>query len=162
MTAAATVRVRLRYPDLETFIERFAPNVTRGGIFLASRAPRPEGDVFHFEVQLADGAVALSGEGKVIWVKAFDPAEPQKPHGMGVQFVQIDAGSRETLNRILQIKGTARPAAAGAARRERTAAARDAAAPGAARRQRPRARRASTPTSIWRPSTASTRRRCAG
>ena len=77
MTAAATVRVRLRYADLETFIERFAPNVTRGGIFLASRAPRPEGEVFHFEVQLADGAVALAGEGKVIWVKAFDPPSPR-------------------------------------------------------------------------------------
>ncbi len=35
---------------------------------------------------------------------------------MGVQFVQIDPGSRETLNRILQTKGTARPAPAGAAR----------------------------------------------
>lgn len=102
--------MRLRYPDLETFIERFAPNVTRGGIFLASRAPRAEGEVFRFEVQLASGTVALAGEGKVIWVKPFDAAEPQKPHGMGVQFVQIDPDSRETLNRILQSKGTVRPA----------------------------------------------------
>jgi len=100
------VRVRLRYADLETFIERFAPNVTRGGIFLASRTPRPEGDVFTFEVQLASGAVALSGEGKVIWVKPFNPAEPNKPHGMGVQFVRIDPGSRDILARILQAKGS--------------------------------------------------------
>ncbi len=116
MTATATVRVRLRYSDLETFIERFAPNVTRGGIFLASRQPRAEGEVFRFEVQLATGAVALAGEGKVIWVKAFDPNEPQKPHGMGVQFVQIDPDSRETLSRILQAKANPRapaPASSG-------------------------------------------------
>jgi uncharacterized protein (TIGR02266 family) len=99
------VRVRLRYADLDTFVERFAPNVTRGGIFLASRNPRPEGEVFHFEVQLAGGAVALAGEGKVIWIKPFNPAEPQKPHGMGVQFVSIDPGSREVLARILEFKG---------------------------------------------------------
>src|SRR4051794_17243469 len=103
------VRVRLRYADLDTFIERFAPNVTRGGIFLASRTPRAEGEVFSFEVQLSSGAVALAGEGKVIWVKPFDPAEPQKPHGMGVQFVRIDPGSRETLARILQAKGAGAP-----------------------------------------------------
>jgi uncharacterized protein (TIGR02266 family) len=114
VTSAATVRVRLRYTDLETFIERFAPNVTRGGIFLASRTPRAEGEVFHFEVQLATGTVALAGEGKVIWVKAYNPAEPQKPHGMGLQFVQVDPDSRETLNRILQTKTAARPGPAAA------------------------------------------------
>ena len=115
MTTLAAVRVRLRYTDLDTFIEKFAPNVTRGGIFLASKAPRAVGEVFHFEVQLATGAVALAGEGKVIWVKPFDAAEPQKPHGMGVQFVQVDPGSRATLDRILQVK-SARPAGAGPAR----------------------------------------------
>ena len=78
--------------------------MTRGGIFLASRTPRPPGDVFRFEVQLANGQVALSGEGKVIWVKEFSPDEPQKPHGMGVQFVSIDPGSRATLNQILSGK----------------------------------------------------------
>jgi uncharacterized protein (TIGR02266 family) len=114
LSSTGTVRVRLRYTDLDTFIERFAPNVTRGGIFLASRTPRAEGELFFFEVQLADGAVALAGEGKVIWVKAYNPAEPQKPHGMGVQFVQIDPGSRDTLDRILQIKqGPRGPGASG-------------------------------------------------
>lgn len=118
VTATATVRVRLRYSDLDTFVERFAPNVTRGGIFLASRSPRAEGEIFRFEVQLATGAVALAGEGKVIWVKPYDAAEPQKPHGMGVQFVQIDPASRETLSRILQAKSNPRaPATATAAPR---------------------------------------------
>jgi uncharacterized protein (TIGR02266 family) len=106
----APVRVRLRHTDLDSFIERFAPNVTRGGIFLASRTPRPVGDVLAFEVQLAGGQVALSGEGKVMWVKQFDPAQPQRPHGMGVQFTRIDPASRETLNRMLRLKGAARPA----------------------------------------------------
>jgi uncharacterized protein (TIGR02266 family) len=94
---------------METFMVRFAPNVTRGGIFLATRAPRPAGDVFSFEVQLSTGKVALSGQGKVIWVKEFDPAAPQKPHGMGVQFVHLDPGSRETLNQILRNKTAPQP-----------------------------------------------------
>ena len=105
MTTTAPVRVRLRYPDLDTFVERFAPNVTRGGVFIASRAPRPVGDQFAFEIQVATGHVALAGEGKVIWVKEFNPAEPTKPHGMGVQFVSLSAPSRALLQRMLVLKG---------------------------------------------------------
>jgi uncharacterized protein (TIGR02266 family) len=101
---SAPVRVRLRYADIETFVERFAPNVTRGGVFIASRAPRPVGDTFPFEVQLVTGAVALAGEGKVIWVKEFDPSEPKRPHGMGVQFTSLSAPSRQILQRMLALK----------------------------------------------------------
>ncbi len=101
---AAPVRVRLRYAAFETFIEKFAPNVTRGGLFLASRTPRPVGEIFQFEVQLAGGEVALAGDGKVTWVREFDPAAPNKPHGMGVQFLRLDGPSREVLNQMLARK----------------------------------------------------------
>jgi uncharacterized protein (TIGR02266 family) len=100
----APVRVRLRYAAFETFIEKFSPNVTRGGLFLASRTPRPIGEVFAFEVQLAGGEVALAGDGKVTWVREFDPTAPNKPHGMGVQFLRLDGPSREVLNQMLARK----------------------------------------------------------
>jgi len=106
VSISAPVRVRLRYPDLDTFVERFAPNVTRGGVFIASRAPRPVGEAFAFEVQIATGQVALAGEGKVIWIKEYNPAEPNKPHGMGVQFTNLSPASRDILQRMLKIKGS--------------------------------------------------------
>jgi len=104
--------VRLRYAAFETFIEKFAPNVTRGGLFLASRTPRPIGEEFQFEVQLAGGEVALAGDGKVTWVREFDPAAPSKPHGMGVQFLRLDAPSREVVNQMLARKTAGTPGAA--------------------------------------------------
>jgi uncharacterized protein (TIGR02266 family) len=104
VSTSAPVRVRLRYPDLDTFVERFAPNVTRGGVFIASRAPRPVGDQFAFEIQIATGHVALAGEGKVIWVKELNPSEPTRAHGMGVQFVALSAPSRAVLQRMLALK----------------------------------------------------------
>jgi uncharacterized protein (TIGR02266 family) len=96
------VRLRLKYPDVDTFVEKFAPNVTRGGIFLASREPRPVGAVVRFEVGLLSGAPLLSGEGRVSWVKEFNPAEPTRPHGMGVQFTGVDPACRPVLERILK------------------------------------------------------------
>ena len=106
VTATAPVRVRLRYAAFDAFIDKFAPNVTRGGVFLASRSPLPVGTTFSFEIQLAGGEVAMAGEGKVTWIKPFDPAAPQKAHGMGVQFLQLDAPSRQTLNRMLERKAS--------------------------------------------------------
>ena len=105
--------MRLRYAAFETFIEKFAPNVTRGGLFLASRTPRPIGEVFQFEVQLAGGEVALSGDGKVTWVREFDPSAPNKPHGMGVQFLRLDAPSREVVNQMLARKAVGSTAGSG-------------------------------------------------
>jgi uncharacterized protein (TIGR02266 family) len=108
--AEDVVRVRLRYPDLDTFVEKYAPNVTRGGIFLASRDPRPVGEVLRFEVLLRQGGPVLSGEGRVTWVKEFNPAEPHRPYGMGVQFLYVDPDARPVLERLLKMKEQSRTA----------------------------------------------------
>ncbi|HEX2660304.1 MAG TPA: PilZ domain-containing protein [Polyangia bacterium] len=100
------VRIRLRFPDVDTFVAKFAPNVTRGGLFLASKNIQPVGEIISFEIQLMSGAVALSGQGKVTWVKEFNAAEPNRPYGMGVQFVSVDPASRPVLARILRAKET--------------------------------------------------------
>jgi molecular chaperone DnaK len=103
------VRIYLRYPDADTFITRFAPNVTRGGVFLASRKPRPVGDLIRFEISLAQGSPLLWGTGRVTWVREFNPAEPHRAHGMGVQFTFVDPECRSLLDRLLAAKNAARP-----------------------------------------------------
>jgi molecular chaperone DnaK len=101
----ALVRLNLRYPDLDTFVARFAPNVTRGGVFLASRKPHPVGEIIRFEIALAQGSPVLSGAGRVTWVREFNPAEPHRAHGMGVQFTHLDPECRPLLERLLDKKG---------------------------------------------------------
>jgi uncharacterized protein (TIGR02266 family) len=98
------VRIQLRYPDEGVFIQRFAPNVTRGGIFLASRAPHAVGTVIAFEVALTQGPPLLHGTGRVTWVRDYDPDEPQRAHGMGVQFLQVAPACKAMLDRLLNYK----------------------------------------------------------
>jgi uncharacterized protein (TIGR02266 family) len=98
------VRIQLRYPDEATFIQRFAPNVTRGGIFLASRSPHPTGTVIAFEVAIMQGPPLLAGTGKVTWVRDFNPNEPQRAHGMGVQFLELAPNTKPMLDRLLEHK----------------------------------------------------------
>ncbi|HEY3358173.1 MAG TPA: TIGR02266 family protein [Polyangia bacterium] len=97
----AALRIRLRYPDVDTFVDRYATNVSKGGIFIASRTPKPVGAAVRFEFQLADGSPVVKGEGKVVWVKEFDPEHPQKPHGMGLKFTRLDTASKALLDRMV-------------------------------------------------------------
>ena len=109
----AALRLKLRYTDVESFIDKYAANVSKGGIFIASRAPKPVGSVLRFEFQLADGSPVVRGEGKVVWIKNFDPAQPQKPHGMGIKFTRLDSQSKAILDRMIAIKAQARAEASG-------------------------------------------------
>jgi len=102
------VRIYLRYPDEDTFVARFAANVTRGGVFLASRKPRPVGEIVRFEIGLPQEPPLLSGTGRVTWVREFNPAEPHRAHGMGVQFTVVDPACRPLLDRLLATKNAAR------------------------------------------------------
>jgi uncharacterized protein (TIGR02266 family) len=98
------VRIQLRYPDEAVFIQRFSPNVTRGGIFLATRTPHAVGAVIAFEVGLTQGPPLLQGIGRVTWVREYNPDEPQRAHGMGVQFLQVVPSCKAMLDRLLEYK----------------------------------------------------------
>ncbi len=98
------MRIKLKYPDVDTFIQKYAVNISRGGIFIATRTPKPVGTVVRFEFQLASAQPVIRGEGQVIWVKDFDPAQPQRVHGMGLRFLRLDPESRAMVDRALAWK----------------------------------------------------------
>ena len=89
----ASVRLHLKCPDAEDFVERFAPNVTRGGIFLPTRDAHEVGATIRFEITLLDGTVVFAGEGVVTWAK---------PKGIGVRFTTLDPDTEPMLERLLR------------------------------------------------------------
>src|SRR5688572_10846960 len=89
----ASVRLHLKCPDAEDFVERFAPNVTRGGIFLPTRDAREVGATIRFAIALLDDTVVFAGVGVVTWVK---------PKGMGVKFTTLDPATEPMLERLLR------------------------------------------------------------
>jgi uncharacterized protein (TIGR02266 family) len=98
------VQLRLGYPDVDAFVSRFARNVTRGGVFIATRETRQVGDELRFEIALAGGPVVLAGRGRVTWVRPHDAEAPRKPYGMGIQFIEVDAATRPVLERLLEVR----------------------------------------------------------
>jgi uncharacterized protein (TIGR02266 family) len=109
------MRIKLKYPDIETFIQKYAVNISRGGIFIATKTPKPVGTPLKFEFVLAAGDAGISvirGEGQVLWTREFDPNQPTKAHGMGVKFTRLDAESQQVVDRALAFRAQhAQPAA---------------------------------------------------
>lgn len=98
------MRINLKYADVGMFIERYAVNISRGGVFIPARSPKEVGALVRFEFLLAGGTPVLRGEGQVIWVKPYDPEQPRRVHGMGLRFTRLDPESRQVLDRVLAWK----------------------------------------------------------
>src|SRR5262249_47502302 len=97
----AQMRIRLKYADVQTFVEKFAANVSRQGIFIPSKTPKPVDTLVRFELLLSDGTTKLlKGEGTVTWIREFDPANPTRAHGMGVRFTRLDTESRRLIDQM--------------------------------------------------------------
>jgi molecular chaperone DnaK len=120
--------VRLSYGSVDEFATRFAVNLSRGGVFIRTREPKPVGTVLAFELRLANGEAVIRGQGVVRWTEPENrTAKPVKAPGMGVQFLHLDESSRALVERIVAAKATAtppplRPAQGEQARREATSA----------------------------------------
>jgi uncharacterized protein (TIGR02266 family) len=99
--APVMLRIKLRYPDVGTFVGKFATNISRGGMFIASRNPKPIGSDIKFELQLADGSAVVAGDGVVRWVREFDPDNPREPHGMGIEFTKLSDASKTAVDMII-------------------------------------------------------------
>jgi molecular chaperone DnaK len=93
--------VRLAYATLTDFRTRFASNLSRGGVFIQTREPKPVGTAVAFELRLSTGEKVIRGEGQVRWVEAEDPgATPPRVPGMGIQFTKLDAASRTLVDAV--------------------------------------------------------------
>lgn len=92
------LRIRLPYTTEDEFIDKYGSNVARGGVFVATRALKPEGTGLAFEFVLADGSRLLRGEGVV--VKAQVDAGGGRS-GMTVRFVKLDAASKALVDRVV-------------------------------------------------------------
>ncbi len=96
------LRIRLRYSDVDQFISKFAINISRGGMFLSSRNPKPIGTHLQFEMRLVDDSPVIEGSGEVRWIREYDRHHPNQPHGMGIRFFELKPDSLLVLERIIE------------------------------------------------------------
>ncbi len=94
---------------MEQFIERYAVDVSQGGIFIRTKEPLAVGTQMKFEFQLRDASPLIGGEGTVVWTRENDPSRPAIAPGMGVRFDRLAEGSQGVLEKILAEKAKQAP-----------------------------------------------------
>lgn len=93
------LRIRLPFTTEAEFVERYGANVTRGGIFIATKHGKPEGTPISFELVLQDSTRLMRGEGVVQKLLVDD--QPGKS-GMLVRFTRIDARTKGLIDLIVE------------------------------------------------------------
>jgi uncharacterized protein (TIGR02266 family) len=104
-----TLKIKFKSETLEQFIERYAVDVSQGGIFIRTKEPLAVGTQMKFEFQLRDASPLIAGEGTVVWTRENDPSRPAIAPGMGVRFDRLNDGSQTVLEKILSEKGKQAP-----------------------------------------------------
>ena len=61
-----TLKIKFKSETLAQFIERYAVDVSQGGIFIRTKEPLPAGTPMRFEFQLKDASPLIAGEGTVV------------------------------------------------------------------------------------------------
>src|SRR5262245_20328233 len=88
------VRVAIRCPSVEEFVDRYWRLIDGDRIFIFSSVPQKPGTAVRFHLVLADGTSLIRGEGRVIRARN-DASDPARPPGMDVRFAPVDEASRD-------------------------------------------------------------------
>lgn len=96
------LRIKLRYDDVETMVQRFAPNVGKSGLFLPTKSLQPIGTEIKFELRIANDTPVLVGLGRVKAAKAPDPANPRAAFGLAIELMRVTREGREVIIRMIE------------------------------------------------------------
>lgn len=88
-------KIDLRFPNFEGLITRMSANLSTSGMFVQTDTPRPPGSEFDFTIRIEEWS-PVQGTARVIWTRAAMQS-PERPAGMGVQFLELDPQSRRMI-----------------------------------------------------------------
>lgn len=91
------IELKVEYRRVNTFFADYTKNISRGGTFIGTDRPLPEGTEFVFALGIPLMDEPLRLKGRVCWITSVDEATNANPAGMGIEFqFADDAERRET------------------------------------------------------------------
>jgi uncharacterized protein (TIGR02266 family) len=102
-----SLNVRYKSATVDEFIENHSHDVSKGGIFIKTSTPFPQGTLLKFEIRLSGDQAVIAGVGRVVWKREASTSGTESPAGMGVKFIKIDENSRAVIDRLVGAKENA-------------------------------------------------------
>ncbi|MFW5921592.1 MAG: TIGR02266 family protein, partial [Polyangiales bacterium] len=103
--APVSLKVRFKSATVDEFVEHYARDISRGGIFIKSKNPMAIGTLLKFEFQLKDESGLIHGVGRVVWKRDTEKSDEANPPGMGIKFIKMDPDSRALVQKIIEERG---------------------------------------------------------
>ncbi len=91
--------IQYRFDTFDEFLIEYATDVSIGGMFIRTDDPHEEGSIVYLQFALRDGVKIIEGLGRVVRVNP--PGDASRIPGMGIEFVQLDAESKEIIEEIV-------------------------------------------------------------
>lgn len=101
----AALKVRYKSADVDEFIKHSNKDISLVGIFIKTKTPMKEGVPLKLEFQLENGTPLIRGVGQVTWRREVAQSE-DRPSGMGIKFLKLDAASRQVIERAVKARGS--------------------------------------------------------
>ncbi len=92
--------ISIRYNLFKDFVQEVSANLSTTGMFIQTSQPREIGSVLEFSFDMGDDFTLLQGSGEVVWVREKREG-PDLPAGMGIRFTELDASSRNVIERMV-------------------------------------------------------------
>lgn len=88
-------KIDLRFPNFEGLITGMSANLSTSGMFVHSDTPKPPGTEFDFSIRIEEWS-PIQGVARVVWSRSRSEG-PERPAGMGAQFIELDGQSRRMI-----------------------------------------------------------------
>jgi molecular chaperone DnaK len=89
--------VSMRFESLAEVVECKTLDLSRGGVFIGTRSPRPEGTKVRLDLQIGERRMNLAG----VVVRSVEPSALGGASGMGVMFTELTAGQTMLLEAVI-------------------------------------------------------------
>jgi uncharacterized protein (TIGR02266 family) len=95
------VRIKLKCPTLDAFVDKYQDDVNSVGIFVRTRSPLAAGTPIRFDFRLGDDSCLFRGNGTVVWSRQDETLAPLLEAGMMLSFDELHDGTRQTFDYVL-------------------------------------------------------------
>jgi uncharacterized protein (TIGR02266 family) len=94
-------KILIKYGNAEQFFSDYIQNISRGGIFVPTHNPLPQGTRVHISFSLPYWDGLISTEGLVVHSVRNDPWKGSEPCGMGIQFQALSEENLELIDKYV-------------------------------------------------------------
>jgi type IV pilus assembly protein PilZ len=98
-TDRVELMVRVDYKTVDELFSEFARNINEGGMFVETDAPPEPGSPVALQFRIPGSPEPIAVMGRVVRTTQGDRDEPP---GMGIEFENLDAQSRDLINQLVR------------------------------------------------------------